>query len=101
MARWIVTAVVIILAAGAGYLVGRQRSMQPAASAPQSGQRLEETVAELTRAREENHELQTRLEQLTREQERLAQENEILRKQETTERLTAEPGGELPARPPK
>jgi hypothetical protein len=51
--------------------------------------------------REEKQELQQRLEQLSKEQERLAQENEILRKQQTTEQLLTGKGGELPAHPLK
>jgi len=38
---------------------------------------------------------------VSKEQERLAQENELLRKQETTQRLLTGQGGELPERPPK
>ena len=56
--------------------------------------------AEVAALRAQNRELQTRLEQVTREQERLAQENEVLRKQQATEQLLGTPG-ELPALPPK
>lgn len=101
MGRWLVTIVGIILAAAAGYLVGHRRVGTQPAPAQRLETRLEETRSELTTLREQKQDLQQRLEQITKEQERLAHENEILRKQETTERLLSGQGGELPERPPK
>jgi hypothetical protein len=99
--RWAAVIVAILIAAGAGLLAGYVRwgSERPAlvesAEPPRST-----TESELTTLRAQNRELQARIEQVTREQERLAQENEILHKQQATEQVLGTPG-ELPALPPK
>ena len=101
MGRWLAIIVGIVLAAAAGYLVGLRRPSSQSGPAQRLETRLEETRSEVTTLREQKQELQQRLDQVTKEQERLAQENEILRKQQTSEQLLRGPGGELPERPPK
>jgi uncharacterized membrane-anchored protein YhcB (DUF1043 family) len=101
MGRWVATLLGIILAGAVGYFVGHLAPAEKQEQTTQVETRLEDTMAELAKLRDDNRELQQRFDQVTKEQERLAQENEILRKQQTTERLTTEQGGELPARPPK
>jgi TolA-binding protein len=101
MGRWIATIVGVALAALAGYLVGKQAPTESLPLEQISTRGSESVTSELRALREDNRQLQQRLDQLTREQERLAQENEILRKQQTTDRLLGGSGGELPAHPPK
>jgi Na+-translocating ferredoxin:NAD+ oxidoreductase RnfG subunit len=91
----------LALAVGAGLLAGYLRWGSPTVPAKQSEQGLQALQAELSEQRAHNHELEQRLEQIGKEQERLAQENEILRKEHTTEQLLGGGSGELPARPPK
>jgi TolA-binding protein len=101
MGRWVITIVGIALAAAAGYVAGRLRSSAQSAQTRQVETRLEESKSDLAILRGEKQELQQRLEQLSKEQERLAQENEILRKQQVTEQLKTGQPGELPSLPPK
>jgi Tfp pilus assembly protein PilN len=91
----------LALALGAGLLAGYIRWGSPVAPAKQSEQNLQVLQSELSEQRTRNQELEQRLEQVNKEQERLAQENEILRKERTTEQLLGGTGGELPAKPPK
>ena len=98
MGRWIATIIVVLLAAAAGFFVGYARRDKQASEVEH---RLEATHAEVTTLHDEKQELEQRLQEVTKEQERLAQENEILRKQQTTEQLLTGKGGELPALPPK
>src|SRR5947207_434379 len=99
--RWVITAVVVLLAAGAGVLIGYLQWGRHATHIERVEQRLESTGTEAATLRSQNRELEQRLEQVTKEQERLAQENEILHKQVTTERLLGGAGGPLPELPPK
>ena len=101
MLRWAAIIFALALAAGAGLLAGYIRWGTPAAPAKQSEQSLQMLQSELSDLRTHNQELEQRLEQISKEQERLAQENEILRKERATEQLLGGQGGELPARPPK
>lgn len=101
MGRWLAIIAGILLAAAAGYLVGSSRSGRQSVQTQRVESRLEETKSELTSVREQKQDLEDRLQQVTKEQERLAQENEILRKQATTEQLLTGKGGELPAQPLK
>ena len=91
----------LALALGAGLLAGYLRWGSPPAPEKHSEQSLEALQSEVTGLRTHNQELEQRLEQVNKEQERLAQENEILRKEHTTDQLLGTPGAELPARPPK
>lgn len=101
MGRWIAIFAGILLSAAAGYFVGSRGSGNRATQTQRFESRLEESRSELTDLRGQKQELQERLNQVTKEQERLAQENEILRKREITEELLNGRGGELPAQPLK
>lgn len=91
----------ILIAAGVGLMIGYARWGHPAAEVSRVEQQLQEASNEAAALREQRHDLEQRLEQVTKEQERLAQENEILRKQRTTEQILSGQGGELPTLPPK
>jgi septation ring formation regulator EzrA len=101
MLRWLAPILVGILAAGAGLFAGYTLWGSKAVQLEHVEQRLQSTGAELTSVREQKDDIEQRLQQVTKEQERLAQENEILRKQDTTQRLLGTPGAELPSLPPK
>jgi hypothetical protein len=99
--RWAITVVAVVLAVAAGILVGYVRWGTEGTHVERVEQHLESTKSEAATLRSANEQLEQRLQQVTKEQERLAQENEILRKQQTTERLLGGSGGELPELPPK
>ena len=99
--RWAILIVGILVAAIAGLLVGYARWGTVAARSTRVEQQLHATESEATALRTQNQDLAQRLDQVTKEQQRLAQENEILRKQDTTERLLSGQKGELPELPPK
>jgi len=101
MARWLITLLAVGLAAGAGLFGGYVLWGSRAVDASRAEQRLQDAGAELTNVRQQNADLDQRLQQVSKEQERLAQENEILRKHVTTDQLTTGHGGELPSLPPK
>jgi TolA-binding protein len=101
MGRGVAITLFILLAAAAGFFAGYARWGKEAAQVQQVEQRLETTHSEVTTLRDQKQDLEQRLQQVTKEQERLAQENEVLRKQQTTEQLVTGKGGELPALPPK
>ena len=101
MGRWIIAIVAVAIAAAIGVLVGYVRWGTQAAHVERLQQQLEVTGSEATALREQKRDLEQRVEQVTKEQERLAQENEALRKEETKQQLLTGQGGELPARPPK
>ncbi len=101
MGRWVAITLFILLAAAAGFFAGYARWGKDAAHVQQVEQRLETTHSEVTTLHDQKQELEQRLQAVTKEQERLAQENEILRKQQTTEQVVTGKGGELPALPPK
>jgi hypothetical protein len=99
--RWVITAVAVVLAAAAGLFLGYVRWGTEVTHSQRAERRVESTGAEAAVLRTENEQLEQRLGQVLKEQERLAQENEILRKQQTTERILGGPGGPLPDLPPK
>ena len=99
--RGLAIAVAVLLAAGAGLLAGYSLWGRPVAPTGRVEPRVQAESSELTILRQQKEELEQRLQQVNKEQERLAQENEILRKEHTTEQLLSGQGGELPARPPK
>jgi uncharacterized protein HemX len=101
MARWIAAIVAVVIAAGIGLLAGYIRWGAQVAQVERLQQRLEAADAEATALRNQKGQLEQRVEQVTKEQERLGQENETLRKEYTTQQLLTGQGGELPARPPK
>jgi len=101
MGRLVVTLLGIVLAAGGGLLVGYLQWGKQVTQVEHVEQRLQSTTSELTNLRDQKQQLEQRVEQLSKEEQRLAQENEILRTQQTTERLQSGKGGELPALPPK
>ena len=101
MGRWVAIIAGILLGAAAGYFVGSRGSGNRSSQTHQFESRLAETRSELTDLREQKQGLQERLNQVTKEQERLAQENEILRKREITDELLNGRAGELPAQPLK
>jgi len=101
MGRWIAVIVAVAIAAGVGLLAGYIRWGAQATQAERLQQRLEASGAETAALRDQKQRLEERVEQVTKEQERLAQENEALRKEYTTQQLLTGQGGELPARPPK
>ena len=101
MFRWVAVLVAFVAAAGLGLVAGYLRWGRPATQLEHVEQRLQTTNSELTAARGEKQQLEQRLEQVQKEQERLAHENEILHQQRTTEQLLGGQGGELPELPPK
>ncbi len=101
MGRWILAIVAVLIAAGIGLVVGYVRWGTEAVHVERLQQQLQVSDAEATALREQKRELEQRVEQVTHEQERLALENESLRKEQTKEQLLTGQGGELPPRPPK
>jgi cell division protein FtsB len=101
MGRRIAILFAIVLSAAAGYVVGYLRSGKQAIQARHVEPRIEATSAELSSLHDQKQDLEQRVGELTKEQERLAQENEILRKQLATGQLLGRQSGELPALPPK
>jgi TolA-binding protein len=101
MVRWIVTLAAIALAASLGFLAGFARWGTQAHQIGPLEQRLEALNSEATTLRNQKLDLEQRLEQTSKEQERLARENDLLHQQRTTESLITGRGGELPAQPPK
>ena len=101
MVRWFAIVFTVLVAAGAGLFAGYTLWGSRAMQLGGIEQRLRATGAELTSIRQQKDDAEQRLQQVTKEQERLAQENEILRKQETTGQLLGGRGGELPSLPPK
>jgi len=98
--RWAAVILAVLAAAGAGLLAGYVHWGLPRAPVESVEPRRRSDDIELEALRAQNRQLQSQLQQVTREQERLAQENELLRKQRATEQLLATPG-ELPVLPPK
>ncbi len=101
MGRWILVIIAVLIAAGLGLLAGWVRWGTEAVHVDRLQQQLQIRDSEATTLRDQKRQLEERVEQITREQERLAQENDALRKEETTQQLLTGQGGELPARPPK
>lgn len=101
MARWAAILGAIVVAAGLGILAGYIRWGQQAVRVEAVEQRLQTLSSESTTLRTQKQELEQRLEQVNKEQQRLAHENEVLHQQRTTDALVTGQGGELPAQPPK
>jgi uncharacterized protein HemX len=97
MGRLVVTLAAVMIALAVGFYAGYvwwPREHMPAVPAAA-------TQTELESLQQQKRDLEQRLEQVTKEQERLAEENEILHKQRTTDQLLGGPGGALPELPPK
>lgn len=101
MARWIAVTLMVVLAAGVGFLSGYVWWGTAATRVERLQQQTQTTDSEVAALRDQNRQLEERVQQVTKEQERLAQENETLRKEQTKQQLLTGQGGELPARPPK
>jgi TolA-binding protein len=101
MTRWLLAFAAIVLGAAAGVIVGYWQWGTQTAHVERVEQRLAAVKSEAANEHAQAEQLEQRLQQVLKEQERLAQENEILRKQQTTERLLGGAPGELPALPPK
>src|SRR5262245_36146991 len=101
MGRWVAVVCAVVAAAAIGFLAGYVRWGGPAAQVQRAQQRMQEMDTEATTLRQQKRELEDRVDQISKEQERLARENEVLRKEHTTEQLLTGQGGELPAKPPK
>jgi enterochelin esterase-like enzyme len=101
MGRWAAGIVALRLAAAAGYVVGHLCSGTPSSQTQRLESRPEETNVEVTILRTDRRGLRGRLEQVAKEQERLAQENEALRTQQVIDQILTGRGSELPERPLK
>ncbi len=99
--RWFATTLAVLAAAAAGFLAGYTRSGTRTDSGSPIEHRSATMDSELATLRAQKEDLEQRLEQVTKEQERLAQENEILHKQRATEQILGQSGAALPALPPK
>ena len=101
MTRWVVGIVAIAVAAGIGFFTGYLYWSSKSPQVPQLERRVQSEDSDASALRAEKRQLEERVEQITKEQERLAQENETLRREQTRQQLLTGQGGELPARPPK
>jgi uncharacterized protein HemX len=101
MIRWIATIIAVAAAAGAGFLAGYTHWAGEANRAEQLQRRVQLEDSETAALRTEKRDLEERLGQVAKEQERLAQENEALRKEQTKQQLLTGQGGDLPVLPPK
>ena len=101
MTRWVVGLVTAAIAAGIGFFTGHLYSSRTAPQMQQLERRAQSEDSEVSALRAEKRQLQEQIEQITKEQERLAQENETLRRDHTKQQLLTGEGGDLPARPPK
>lgn len=101
MARWIVAIIAVAVAAGAGFLAGYVHWGRQASQVEQLQRLMQSEDSEASALRTEKRQLEERIEQVAKEQERLARENEVLRKEETKQQLLGGPGGTLPVLPPK
>lgn len=100
MTRWII-GLVVAAAAAIGFFAGQFYWGSQSPQVRQLERRVQSEDSEAAALRTEKRQLEERIEQITKEQERLAQENETLRKEQTRQQLLTGQGGELPARPPK
>jgi TolA-binding protein len=101
MMRLLLLAFVVGLALALGFLAGYLRWEHFAGDAQRAERELRASAAELSALHTKQQTLEQQLEEVNKEQQRLAQENEILRKQLNTERLVTGRGVQLPALPPK
>jgi hypothetical protein len=102
MLRWLGLLGAVLAAAGAGLVAGYLRWGRAPLTSPPPPARASAAAAEGAATQREKDALEQRLQQVLKEQERLARENELLRQQRNTEQLvgggTAKP---LPELPPK
>ncbi len=105
MGRWLVALMAVAVAGAAGLAVGFWLWGQSAQRLPSVESRAESLQREVSVLEAKGQDLERRVEQITREQERLAQENALLRTQRTTEQLLSEQSAgqptPLPTLPPK
>ncbi|HEX7408786.1 MAG TPA: hypothetical protein VF515_14190 [Candidatus Binatia bacterium] len=101
MARWVVIIGAVAVAAAVGFLAGYVHWASQVTQLQQLQRRAQSSDSEEAALRSEKQQLEERIDQITKEQERLAQENETLRKERTKQQLLMGQEGELPARPPK
>jgi uncharacterized protein HemX len=101
MTRWVVGIVAVAVAVGTGFLAGYLYSSSKAPQVQQLERRVQSEDSEASALRADKRQLEERIDQITKEQERLAQENETLRREQTKQQILTGQGGELPARPPK
>lgn len=99
MSRWLAALLAVVFAAAAGvgggyFLWGRRAERLRQAETRLRG--VESEVATLQAAKRD---LEGRVQQLTKEEERLAAENELLRRDQTTQQLQSEPAGPGTPRP--
>ena len=101
MLRWVATVLGVALAAGIGLVAGYLRWGREVVEVERVERRAETAASEADLLRGQKDELQQRLDTVSREQERLAHENEILRRQRVTEEVLGTPRITLPELPPK
>lgn len=101
MLRWLSVLGAIIAAAGVGLVAGYLRWGRPPALIQQPPARLSAPGADEAVTQREKQALEQRLQQVLKEQERLARENELLRQQRATEQLLGGTPRPLPDLPPK
>ena len=101
MLRWLGILAAVLAAAGAGLVAGYIRWGRPTAPIQQPPARVNASAADEAATRHEKDALEQRLQQVLKEQERLAQENQILRQQRTTDQLLGGTPRPLPELPPK
>jgi uncharacterized protein HemX len=101
MTRWLAVLGAIALAVILGMFAGYVRWGRQAEKVEAVEGRLQTLSSEAAMLRSQKQDLEQRLEQVGKEQERLAHENEVLQQQRTTDALVTGQGGELPVQPPK
>jgi prefoldin subunit 5 len=101
MVRWLVAIAAIVVGVAAGVLVGYWQWGAEAAHVERVEQRIDAVKSEAANANAHADQLEQHLQEVLKEQERLAQENEILRKQQTSQGILGGAKGELPTLPPK
>ena len=101
MGRWIVIVGAVAAAAAVGFLAGYLHWATQVNQVLQLRRQAQASDSEAAALRNEKQQLEERIDQITKEQERLAQQNETLRKERTTQQLLTGQEGDLPARPPK
>ena len=96
MLRWFAITLAFVAAVGVGLLLGHARWGRPSTPVEQTIKRSALDASEAAPLRAENQQLRERVESLTKEQERLAQQNDILRQQQATQEVLGGSGHELP-----
>ncbi len=101
MLRWLGFLGAMVAAAGAGLVGGYLRwGRSPTTIQPPPGRVGAPALGDAAAQREKDA-LEQRLQQVLKEQERLARENELLRQQRVTQQLLGGTPGPLPDLPPK